>query len=59
MPKNRLAQGLVLAPTLFTLYIFDLPTTKSPKLIYADDICLTSQAQDLEFPQQVLTEDLG
>ena len=32
-------------PTLFNLYTNDLPVTGSRKFIYADDICLTKQAQ--------------
>ena len=40
-----LSQGSVLSPTLFNLYTNDLPVTGSRKFIYADDICLTKQAQ--------------
>ena len=38
-------RGSVLSPTLFNLYTNDLPVTGSRKFIYADDVCLTKQAQ--------------
>ena len=37
----------------------DLPTTKSRKYIYADDICLTFQAPDVGTLEAVLNEDLA
>ena len=36
--NNGLPQGYVLAPTLFNLYINDMPATTCRKFIYADDI---------------------
>lgn len=37
----------------------DLPTTKSCKFIYADDICLAFQTAYFEALERVLTEDLA
>ena len=48
MQNNGLPQWAVLAPTLFNLYINDLPATACRKLIYADDICLAHQARKFE-----------
>ena len=38
--KNGVPQGSVLAPLLFNIYTYDLPSTISRKFAYADDLAL-------------------
>ncbi|KAI8434197.1 hypothetical protein MSG28_012309 [Choristoneura fumiferana] len=57
--NNGLPQGSVLAPTLFNLYIHDLPPTEATKFIYADDIALVFQGRDFKSGEEVLSSDLS
>uniref|UniRef100_H2ZXZ4 Reverse transcriptase domain-containing protein n=1 Tax=Latimeria chalumnae TaxID=7897 RepID=H2ZXZ4_LATCH len=45
--SDGLPQGPVLAPSLFNIYISDLPDTILRKSIYADAIALAAQGKDL------------
>ncbi|KAL4083147.1 hypothetical protein QTP88_028477 [Uroleucon formosanum] len=56
--NNGLAQGSVLAPLLFNVYIADLPLTHSIKFAYADDLAIVTQHKDLNETERILTDDL-
>lgn len=56
--NNGLAQGSVLSPLLFALYIADIPETKSHKFGYADDRALATSSTDIKETETILTEDL-
>jgi len=57
--KNGLPQESVLAPTLFNIYINNLPETTSQKFIYADDICCATQAKTFSKLKHTLTSDMS
>ena len=46
--KNGVAQGLVLAPLLFNIYMFDLPSMIFRKFAYADDLALLHSSGNSE-----------
>ena len=46
------------APTLFDLYVHDIPNTEGVKFQYADDVAITYQSKDLKDGSVALTNDL-
>ena len=56
--RNGLPQGSVLAPTLFNIYIADMPPTLARKYLYADDSALGYAAASFEQIESALQEDL-
>ena len=56
--KNGVPQGSVLAPTLFNVYMRDLPETLSWKLGYADDWAIVSQANTIPTLEMNLSTDM-
>ena len=56
--ENGLPQESVLSACLFNVYINDLPSTRSRKFIYADDICLATQDCTFTVFEDTFNEDL-
>ena len=55
---NGVPQGSVLAPTLFNVYISDMPETTSIKLGYADDWAIATRARGKVQLEETLTRDM-
>lgn len=56
--NDGLSQGSVLTPTLFNLYMSDLPKTEGTIFQFADDIAIAYQSMELADGKRVMTKDL-
>ena len=56
--NNGVAQGSVCAPTYFNLYTSDVPSTKSRKFTFADDLALATQVISFQEGEENLGSDL-
>ena len=57
--KNGVPQGSVLAPTLFNIYLSDLPSTSSSKYAYADDLALLLSCRNWTTVENTLSNEMG
>ena len=57
--KNGVPQGSVLAPLLFNIYTYDLPSTTSRKYVYADDLALLHSSGDWKALEGTLSQDMA
>ena len=58
-PKNGVSQGLVLAPLLFNIYTYDLPSMISRKFAYADDLALLHSSENWKDLERTLSQDIS
>ena len=57
--KNGVPQGSVLAPLLFNIYTYDLPSMISKKLAYADDLALLHSSGNWKDLEGTLSQDMS
>ena len=57
--KNGVPQGSVLAPLLFNIYTYDLPSTISRKFAYADDLALLHSSGNWKDLEGTLSQDMS
>ena len=56
--RNGFPQGSVLAPLLFNIYTYDLPSMTSQKYAYADDFALLYASRDWKAVEDTLSQDM-
>ena len=57
--KNGVPQGSVLAPLLFNIYTYDLPSMISRKFAYADDLALLHSSGNWKDLEETLSQDMS
>ena len=57
--KNGVPQGSVLAPLLFNIYTYDLPSMISIKFAYADDLALLRSSGNWKELEGTLSQDMA
>ena len=57
--KNGVPQGLVLAPLLFNIYMYNLPSMISRNFAYADDLALLHSSGNWKDLEGTLSQDMS
>ena len=56
--RNGVPQGLVLAPLLFNIYTYDIPSITFKKFAYADDLAILYTSEEWKELERTLSQDM-